>query len=126
VPQHRAFNKEKKRLDYVIRDKKVANGSLVPVIECQEEKIITRWVPSSESREQIRRTKAYFRRTLRALRAHRMNLESFDRSAKNNPRQSRRPDDINLLSGRSPCGVALQPAQSVEILAPDHQDRPNA
>jgi hypothetical protein len=40
VPQRRAFNKEKKRLDYVIRDKKVANGSLVPVIECQEEKII--------------------------------------------------------------------------------------
>lgn len=85
--------------------------------------MITRWVPISESKKQIKRAKAYSRRTLRA---HRRNLKSFDQSAKSNPRQSRGYDDRNLLSGRSPCGVSEQTTQSVETLAPDLPGRPNA
>jgi hypothetical protein len=123
VRQRKAFNKEQRRLDYVIRDKQIANFSLIPVIEFKNEQMITRWVPSSESAKQIKRAKAYSRKTLRA---HRRNLESFDQSAKSNPRQSRGYDDRNLLSGRSPCGVSEQTTQSVETLAPDLPGRPNA
>jgi hypothetical protein len=117
VWQRRAFHKKKQYLDCALRDKQIANGSLIPVIEFRNEQMITRSVPSSEGGKQIKRAKAYSRRTLRACRR---NLESFDRSAKSNPRQSRGYDDRNLLSGRSPCGVAEQTTQSVETLAPDH------
>jgi hypothetical protein len=116
VRQRKAFNKEKSHLDYIIRDKQIANFSLIPVIEFKNEQMITRWVPVSESNKQIKRAKAYSRRTLRS---NRRNFESFDQSAKRNPRQSRGYDDRNLLSGRSPCGVSEQTTQSVETLAPD-------
>jgi sulfatase maturation enzyme AslB (radical SAM superfamily) len=123
VRQRKAFHREKRHLDYLIRDKKIANFSLIPVIEFKNEQMITRWVPSSESKKQIKRAKAYSRRTLRA---HRKNLESFDQNVKSNPRQSRGYDDRNLLCGRSPCGVSEQTTQSVETLAPDLPGRPNA
>ena len=46
VPQRRAFNQEKRHLDYIIRDKKIANGCLMPVMGSRNGKMVTK--PSKE------------------------------------------------------------------------------
>ena len=61
VTQRRAFNQEKRSLDAVIRDKNIANGSLIPVMGSRNGKAITKWIPRSEGRKLTKRQRASLR-----------------------------------------------------------------
>jgi len=55
VPQRRAFDQRKRHLDCIIKDKKIANGSLMPVMGSRNGKMVTKWIPSSEHKKQTKR-----------------------------------------------------------------------
>jgi hypothetical protein len=118
VPQRRAFNQEKRRLDHIIKDKKIANGSLMPVLGSRNGKMVTKWVFSSERRKQTKRQKASLRRSSRRTVRILLNLENFALSA--NPRQVERPRRHKPLEWlRAVWRRLTNQAQSVESLAPD-------
>jgi hypothetical protein len=120
VPQRRTFNQEKKHLDYIIRDKKIANGCLMPVMGSRNGKMITKWVPSSERRKQTKRQRASLRRKSRRTLRILMNVENFALSAKRNPRQVERPRRQKPLEWlRAVWRRLTNQTQSVESLAPD-------
>ena len=120
VPQRQAFNREKKHLDNIIRDKKIANGSLMPVVGSRNGKAVTKWVPSSERRKQTKRQRASLRRRSRRTLRIFMNVENFALSAKRNPRQVERPRRQKPLEWlRAGWRRLTNQAQSVESLAPD-------
>ena len=120
VPQRRAFNQEKIRLDCTIRDKRIANGSLMPVMGSMNGKTVTKWVPSSERRKQTKRQRASLRRRSRRTLMVLMNVENFALSAKRNPRQVERPRRQKPLEWmRAVWRRRTNQAQSVESLAPD-------
>ena len=118
VPQRRAFNQEKRRLDAIIRDKKIANGSLTPVMGSKNGKMVTKWLPSSERRKQTKRQRASSRRSTRRTLRILTNIENFALSA--NPRQVERPRRQKPLEWlRAMWRRLTNQAQSVESLAPD-------
>jgi hypothetical protein len=120
VPQRRAFDQRKRHLDYIIRDKKIANGSLMPVMGSRNGKTIVKWVPSSERRKQTKRQRASLRRRSRRTLRILMNVENFVLSAKRNPRQVERPRRQKPLEWlRAVWRRLTNQAQSVESLAPD-------
>ena len=120
VPQRRAFDQRKRHLDYIIRDKKIANGSLMPVIGSRNGKNITKWVPSSERRKQTKRQRASLRRRSRRTFRILMNVENFALSANRNPRQVERPRRQKPLEWlRALWRRRTYQTQSVESLAPD-------
>jgi hypothetical protein len=120
VPQRKAFNQEKRHLDYIIRDKKIARGFLIPVIGSRNGKIVTKWVPSSERRKQTKRQRASSRRAARRTLRLVKNFEDFALSAKRNPCQVERPRRQKPLEWLHAVWRRLtNQAQSVESLAPD-------
>jgi hypothetical protein len=120
VPQRRAFDQRKRHLDYIIRDKKIANGSLMPFVGSRNGKTVTKWVPSSERRKQTKRQRASLRRSSRRTLRIFMNFENFVLSAKSNPRQVERPRRQKPLEWlRALWRRLTNQAQSVESLAPD-------
>jgi hypothetical protein len=120
VPQRQAFNREKKHLDCIIRDKKIANGSLTPVMGSRNGKMVTKWVPRSERKKQTKRQRASLRRRSRRTFRILMNVENFALSAKRNPRQVERPRRQKPLEWlRAVWRRLTNQTQSVESLAPD-------
>jgi hypothetical protein len=120
VPQRRAFDQEKRHLDCIIRDKKIANGSLLPVMGSRNGKMVTKWVPISERRRQTKRQRASSRRSTRRTLRILMNIENFALSAKRNPRQVERPRRQKPLEWlRAVWRRLTNQTQSVESLAPD-------
>jgi hypothetical protein len=118
VRQRRAFDQEKKHLDNIIRDKKIANGSLTPVVGSRNGKTVTKWVPSSERRKLTKRQRASLRRSSRRTLRIFMNVENFALSA--NPRQVERPRRQKPLEWlRALWRRLTNQAHSVESLAPD-------
>jgi hypothetical protein len=120
VPQRQAFNREKKHLDCIIRDKKIANGSLTPVMGSRNGKMVTKWVPRSERKKQTKRQRASLRRSTRRTLRILTNIENFALSAKSNPRQVERPRRQKPLEWlRAVWRRLTNQAQSVKSLAPD-------
>jgi hypothetical protein len=118
VRQRRGFDQEKKHLDRIIRDKKIANGSLTPVMGSRNGKTVTKWVPSSERKKQTKRQRASLRRSSRRTLRILTNIENFALSA--NPRQVERPRRQKPLEWlRALWRRLTNQAQSVESLAPD-------
>jgi hypothetical protein len=120
VPQRRAFNQEQRRLDAIIRDKNIANGSLIPVMGWRNGKTVTKWIPRSEGRKLTKRQRASLRRSSRRTLRILTNIENFALSAKSNPRQVERPRRQKPLEWlRALWRRLTNQAQSVESLAPD-------
>src|SRR6267378_1443574 len=67
VPQRQAFN----------RDKKIAKGSLTPVMGSRNGKMVTKWVPRSERKKQTKRQRASLRRSTRRTLRILTNIENF-------------------------------------------------
>jgi hypothetical protein len=107
--QLRGLNKEKRRLLQAIRDKEISdgftNGSLIPYLEHRQGQMICSFVPSLDNRRQIRKTKAYLGKIVRAHRCEKLNESNFDGTRGEIRAKSEDKKTENLLSGRSYCSL---------------------